>query len=290
MKKQILDIINELTLYSSYYRSIITEYGMTNLPAEMINGEIIAARKYQILDNRTSPVQAESLYTHHFFCNRCKRELEVLWSYDDMQKKERILSRNRKLWYNISYADKYCRNHRPGKGKNIFRILDDIYISPHNNFISFSNDYEKKIDMEKYLHYMNIFQPIWLCFDDILFREFNNYINNYHLVYPHSIKFVEIRSSNVSIIHEFGELPFAYAYVLYDNVISEFAYECPKHYFHILDDIVYVEYLPSERNDYAYVTNLCNKVFPIIRYSISLPQRIKDCVCECGAIGDILNI
>lgn len=289
MKKAIVDIINQLTEHSRYYREIISQYGVNSLPNQMLCDEAIIKRKYDILDDRISPTEAEALYTHNISFDKFKENIEILWSYNDMQKVEKVLSTKRKKWYSVSYADRFCRNHIPGRGKNPFRILDDIYISPHKNFISFSNKLSNKADAEKYLYYMNVFQPVWVSFDDEFFLNLNNYIFENGLVYPKSIRYAEIKCSFMSPLFNWTNLPFICAYILYDPVVTELAYSCPHGQFHILDELVYIEYLESNNKINSYVTSLCNRVFPIIRYQTPLPHCINNFHCNCGVSGNVFE-
>lgn len=290
MDSKILNVIDKMTAHSTYYRLIIGKYGLNNLPMEMISGKEIFTQKFQILDNRISPIQAESLYTYRSFCNRCEHELEILWSYNDIQKIERSLYRKRKFWYNVSCADKFCRNHQPGRGKNPFRTLDDIYFSPHKNFVSFSIEYDKQNDWERCLYYMDIFQPVWICFEDTFFKGLYKYIGDFNLAFPSSIKFAEIRSRVIPPVDYYNKLPFEYTVVLYDPVVAEFAYKCPMNQFHLLEDLIYAEYPANQYERGTIVTSLSNSIFPIIRYSIPLVLHIETLNCECGECGSIVKI
>ena len=288
MNKQFIHKIEELAENSIYYQSIINKHGMDALPIEMLNQEQITTQKFQILDKRISPIQATALYTQRSFSDKDKYELEIPWSYDDMQKIERSLFRKRRKWYGISCSDRYCRNHRPGMGNNPFRVLDDIYFSPHNNFISFSGECGNQNDWEKCLYYMNVFQPDWICFENNFFKNLWEYIKKYNLLFPQSIKYAEIRTNICDPVTRYKDLPFVHSVILYDSIMGEIAYECPQNHFHILDDLVFVESWPEQNCKQIIATNLSNRVFPLIRYKLPLSTTIEFKHCECGFDGDIL--
>lgn len=270
---------------SPYYSSIITDYkSFGERPSIILTDEVIKSKKYEILDKHITPAEMKLLYGKKKAFNG--NEIETYWSYDSLQKNFYELSKMRKKWFGIRAIDKNCINHKPGRGHNPYQIIDDIYVFPHGNCISFSCDNIADAFFEKCLWYMCKLQPIWVSFEYNFAFKFNEYINKYKFNYPLSIKFEEVKIFNFNKLEPNNfDLPFNKSYIGCNPIVSEYTYECPMHYHHVLNNLNFIEKVDS--HEYC-ITNRINDVFPIIRYPLLVTDIISNYKCECGLTSDVI--
>ena len=124
---------------------------------------------------------------------------------------------------------------------------------------------------------------------------FINLILNNNLNFPMTIKYIETTGEFLDdnlrdlIKNKFKQIKLVNMYGSEEN--NGIAIECPCGTMHVLEDNVYIETIDnnSEGVGKAIVTNLQNKVMPLIRYDIGDLVKLNKKRCSCGIEGKIIE-
>lgn len=211
----------------------------------------------------------------------------VYWRKFDIQLVQRSLAKLRFANYGITQYDSCCLNHTPGLGNNPRQIVDDIYIAPNSREVSFSDQEASAVKLSRYYDIFKTLKPVWVQFRVGFCEAYFHYIAECGLKIPDELKYIElIISCNDEykksfefcnyINSTFADKNITIARVFDDDVLLYYAYESAKGSYNFLEDIIFVEVLPSRNNNQTiFATNLTNVICPIIRYPLNNYANIR---------------
>ena len=224
--------------------------------------------------------------------------VNVYWENSDFVRSNLSLWRKRMRWYGIYPYDKqvmFTLNGFGGKDNDdiLYRAYPENVLMINTSLISSMEDFREIVNM------INRFNPKWMYVQPYILEQICAVYNENSIDTPSELKYIEVVGGKLyDVLRKKAEGVFnIYIANMYGSEeMNGIALECPYRQMHILDDNVYVECLTKEGisetgEGEAVLTNLNNKVMPIVRYLqgdvISIHKENK--YCECGEVMSIIE-
>ena len=133
----ICDILFKISNKSPYYSTLIRDASdLRQLRENTILSDAILSEQYRyILNSDFAEGKDKRLYGNRV--SRSGYDYIVYWSYNDLQKLNKILAAHRYDTYKIKCTSKRCVTHGGLNDYNPRHIIDNIYISHDSREISF---------------------------------------------------------------------------------------------------------------------------------------------------------
>ena len=159
--------------------------------------------------------------------------------------------------------------------------------------------FKEKITNENFIsviNKINEFSPKAIYIQPSVLLFLVNNIETRNLKLTESIKYIETTGELLDdtlkkiCLEKLPKIKIVNMYGTEEN--NAIAFECPYHKLHILEENVYMQTIDNDVNGYgkAIITNLNNKVFPLIKYNVGDIIKLSHCECQCGKKGVIIDI
>ena len=265
INEHLIDIIK----YSPYYYNIVNCTNSTAESPEMLTDDAIIKYKYDILDRRLPIEKIKHLYRNTPI--KGQPELTIFWSFDDIQRQMRVIAKKRKEYYGISFFDKCCMSHMPGETNNPNKFMDRVIWLNNGRALSFSSEIKNDSELQEYYYWMCKFKPTWLDMESNFVARLFVFLRTNCLAFPDSIKYIEVRTSYLSLKNENLDLSICehdsikIAHLISTDIIPATLFEIAPNNYNILEELVCVEKFDGK----IYISSKINHAFPIIRYPLS---------------------
>ncbi len=300
MKKNVCDVLAAYAASSPFYRTA----GVSRdcFRSMIANGPCI---KKHDLQTQTTLILNDS-YKHLDFnlfqvsrtSGSSGEPVEVFWSQDEYFRSNMDLWRLRKKYYDIMPSDKCVSFHSILYNKSKPMLHKKIIKLNYGKILSFSKFNLSDQDMDYYLKEICKYEPKWMLTQPSVIFKILDFLERYDRKLPNSLLYIELNGEQVSYEQEMclrNKLKVNVANLYGSQEVNAIGYECSHGNMHIVSDNVYVQMYDVAETENSIsgsilVSNLHNRVFPIIAYDLGDRITIrKSNRCPCGCNSPIID-
>lgn len=275
--------------HNDFYKNRIKEYGIKN-PLDITQWPILTRKELQ--ENRYN--MFSDGYKAKYYNQQLRRQsssgssgvpVNVYWDYKDWYASNMSLWRKRLQWYGVKPSDKYVMFTL-----NTFDIMNNgetvYYMKEPENILSINVSLiQNDMGYDKLVNIINEFDPKWIYIQPFVLNKLIQAYKRNKKNTPKTLTYIEsvgelLTNDLRKRAMELFEVPLANMYG--SEEMNGLAYENPNSNMCVLDENVFIEVLPENKNancheGAAIITNLNNYAMPLRRYYRTSKKKLHFC-------------